>query len=70
MPLARAIYPTVEIRQVNIQSGLPIVLWLGTYNGDYHRGAIMGRSIRAFVVGALILAAALIPPIILLMDRL
>jgi hypothetical protein len=38
-------------------------------NCTYHRGAIMGRSIRAFVVGALILAAALIPPIILLVDR-
>jgi hypothetical protein len=47
-----------------------MALWLGALNCDYHRGAIMGRSIRAFVVGALILAAALIPPIILFMDRL
>jgi hypothetical protein len=30
----------------------------------------MGRSVGAFVVGALILAAALIPPIILLFDKL
>jgi hypothetical protein len=60
----------VEIGQVNVETGLPIVLWLGTVNFDYHRGAIMGRSIRAFVVGALILVAALIPPFILLMDRL